>query len=119
MHARRSCALPAKTTNLSRPESARRIPATVVELGVETFVLRAALDLGPLPEVGPSIQLAIDLELPEGPEVNAIAGVVGPARHEGELLCRFIHLPLRERRRIEEWVGAQPPPRPAARARVG
>jgi hypothetical protein len=116
---RARCALPARVTNLSRPESPRRVPATVVELGVETLALRADLDLGRVPEVGPSIQLAIDLELPGGPELCAIAFLVDPGYRPGELLCRFVHIPLHERRRIEAWLGAQPPPRPAARARVG
>ena len=66
-----------------------------------------------------TFQLAIDLELPGGPELCAIAFLVDPAYRPGELLCRFVHIPLHERRRIEAWLGAQPPPRPAARARVG
>jgi hypothetical protein len=112
--ARRPCSLPAKAKVLAPLGEPAAQAATLVELGADTLVLRgpARLTIGAL--------VAIDFELPGHPrEINAIAKVVRPDDGRGQVRCELTLLPSFERQVVRRWAESDPPPRPAARNRVG
>lgn len=111
--ARRECLLTGRAKVLTRPD-VDGATVTLVELGVETVVVQA-----PAAFVVADL-IALDFALPDqATELHTIAKVIGLPDAEGHVLCELTFLPLLVRKRLQAWFDAGPPPRPAARLRVG